>query len=299
MKIIEFNYNEAQKCPEDIALCLGFFDAIHLGHQNLLKEAQKSGYKVAVMTFDNPPIFVLKKVDRNLGLTSNADKAEYFAELGVDYLFILHIDEELMSLTRYEFIDLVLKKINPKIIVCGEDYTFGKDALGNPTYLEQYFKVNSVPLSYDGDMKVSSREIAKLLKDHEIKRVNYLLNRNYRVCGLVKRGNRIGRSLGFPTANIDLDFPYILPAEGVYMGYAVYEEERYKAIISIGTHPTILPLAKPILEVHIIDFDKDIYNELLFVEFVDFMRDNVRFINTDELKEQLKKDRLKAKKVLQ
>ena len=299
MKIIEFEYQNTPKSEEPIALCLGYFDAIHLGHQAIINTAKQSGYKVAVMTFDNPPVFVLKKREENLGLTSNADKAEYFSEMGVDYFYILHFDEDVANLSRYEFIDLVLKKIDPKILLCGEDYTFGKDALGSVNYLKQYFEVISISLMMNEERKISSREIIHMLRQKEITKVNLLLGRNYRLCGNVKHGNSVGKELGFPTANLDLDFPYILPGEGVYMGYAIYEEERYKALISIGTHPTVMQLKRPIIEVHIIDFDKDIYNELLFVEFVSYMRDNIRFPNTEELKEQLKKDKIKAKKMLQ
>ena len=299
MKVIEFSYTDTISFDDKVALCLGFFDAIHIGHQSLIEEAKKSGHKVAVMTFDNPPIYILHKIDQNLGLTSNADKVDIFESLGVDYLFILHIDEDLMNLSRYEFIEKVLKQINPKLIVCGEDYTFGLSALGNPTYLSQFFKVKAMPLLTDNEEKISSREIARLLKRHEIEKVNQYLNRYYRLCGLVKRGNRVGSSIGFPTANLDLDFPYIVPEEGVYMGYAIYEGERYKAIISVGRHPTIYQLDKAIIEVHIIDFDQDIYNELLFVEFVKYMRENIKFPNLDELKDQLKKDLIKAKKTLQ
>ncbi len=299
MKIIEFEYQNTPKSEEPIALCLGYFDAIHLGHQAIINHAKQSGYKVAVMSFDNPPVYVLKKREDNLGLTSNADKAEYFSELGVDYFYILHFDENVANLSRYEFIDLVLNKIAPKMIFCGDDYTFGKDAQGTVNYLKQYFDVSSLSLMMNDDHKISSREITGMLRRKEITKANLLLGRNYRVCGIVKRGNHLGKELGFPTANLDLDFPYILPGQGVYMGYATYEDIKYKAIISIGTHPTVMQLDKPIIEVHIIDFNKDVYNELLFVEFYSYIRDNIRFPSLEELKEQLKKDLQKAKKTLQ
>ena len=298
MKIIEFDYKNATKCPDDLALCLGFFDAIHLGHQAIIKAAKETNLKVGVLTFDEPPMYVLKKRTSQLAITSTADKAEFFEDLGVDYLYILHFDMEVAELSRYEFIDYVLKKIDPKILFCGEDYSFGKDGEGNPTYLSNYFKVKALDFVMDNGEKISSRKITQLIKEGNVKEVSRLINRPYRLCGMVRHGNGNGKKLGFPTANIDLDYPYITPKEGVYMGFGIYNNVRYKAIITFGTHPTIIPLAKPIIEIHFIDFDKTIYGEYIFIEFVDYMRENMRFINTDELIKQLKKDEQKAKKVL-
>ena len=171
MKIIEFEYQNTPKSEEPIALCLGYFDAIHLGHQAIIHQAKQSGYKVAVMSFDNPPVYVLKKREENLGLTSNADKAEFFRDLGVDYFYILHFDESVAQLSRYEFIDLVLKKINPKMLFCGDDYTFGKDAQGTVNYLKQFFEVSSLSLMMNEDSKISSREIIGMLRRKEITKV--------------------------------------------------------------------------------------------------------------------------------
>ena len=300
MRIIEIDYKkDIEKCPEDMALCLGFFDAIHLGHQAIVEAAKNSGLKVGVMTFDEPPMYVLKKRTSQLAITSTADKAEIFESMGVDYFYILHFDLEVADLTRYEFIDLILNKIQPKKLFCGPDYTYGKDGEGNTTYLSNYFDVQVVDFILDNNEKISSRKITYLIKEGNVKEANRLIGRPYRLCGLVKHGNGNGKKLGFPTANIDLDYPYITPKEGVYMGYGIYDGERYKAIITFGTHPTVIPLATPIIEIHFIDFDKTIYGEYIFIEFVDYMRDNMRFINVDELIKQLKKDEQKAKKTLQ
>ena len=298
MEIIEFEYDKTPINTEDLALCLGFFDAVHLGHQAIINAAISSGYKVAVLTFDEPPAYVLKKRKEQIALTSTADKAEFLSELGVDYLYVLHFDLEVTKLTRYEFIDYVLNKINPKQIFCGSDYRFGNEASGNPTYLSQYFNVHVVDLLYKGDEKISSRSIIGLIKNGDVKAAKELIGRPYRLCGLVHHGLGNGKKLGFPTANIKLDYPYVTPKEGVYMGYGVYNDIRYPSIISIGTHPTLYQLKTPEIEIHFIDFDENIYGQLIFIEFLEFMRDNIKFNSINELTEQIKKDRIKVKRML-
>ena len=299
MEIIELDYHNVAQNNVQIALCLGYFDALHIGHKELIRQAKLSGLPVGVMSFDNPPRVVLHKQKDQISITSNADKAEYLEELGVEYFYILHFDEEVAALSRYEFIDLVLKKLNPKIIYCGEDYRFGESGAGTVTYLKNYFEVNVVPfLTYEGE-KVASKNIINLIRNKEIMKANLLLGRYHRVCGLVKHGYGNGTKFGFPTANIQLDYPYITPRDGVFMGYAIYDDVKYPAIMSIGTHPTVLQLEKSIIEIHIIDFNQTIYGKYIFFEFVEYMRDNIKFDNTDDLIAQLKKDRNKAKKALQ
>ena len=150
----------------------------------------------------------------------------------------------------------------------------------------------------DKGEKISSRKITTLIKEGNVKEAERLIGRPYRLCGLVRHGYGNGAKIGFPTANITLDYPYITPKQGVYMGYGIYNDEKYKAIISIGTHPTINPLKEPVMEIHFIGFDKNIYGQYIFIEFVDFMRDNFKFDDVSDLTKQLKKDETKAKKLL-
>ena len=294
MEIIEFNYDNTPENKENIVLLLGYFDAIHLGHQLMVNKAKEFNMKIAVMSFDQPPSFVLKKAISNLSLTSTADKAEIFESLGVDYFYILHFDKEVSELTRFEFVEKVLQKINPKMIICGEDYRFGNLGSGTPNYLKQFFDVTVVDLLFDGSNKISSRDIATLVKERKVKEAGRLMGRNYRVFGIVKHGLGNGRKLGFPTANIELDYPYILPGEGVYLGYGVLEDKKYPAIIDIGRHPTFRELQFPRLEVHFLDFDKNLYGQYVYVEFVDYIRDNIQFYTPEELSAQLEKDKAYA-----
>ena len=298
MEIIEFNYPNIPSIEDKITLCLGFFDGIHLGHQSIIKKARKEGYKVAVFTFDNPPAYVLGRINENLCLTSIADKAEFLSEMNVDYLFLMHFNQETAKLTKDQFINEVLKVINPVKIFVGEDYTFGVRGEGDINYLSLFFSVDVSPFIKIDGMKISSRDIKKLIQNHKIKKANELLGRPYRINGLVVDGHHNGHTINFPTANLKLDYPYVFPDFGVYMGYAEVYGKRYKAIINVGTHPTVVPLYKPIIEVHIIDFDGNIYGKDIFVEFIDYMRSEKKFASLEELSKQLQKDKEKAKNTL-
>ena len=298
MEIREFDYLSTPKIEEDITLCLGFFDGVHLGHQKLIQAAKKEGYKVAVLTFDNPPAAVTGKVLEYLSLSSISDKVEYLEELGVDYFLLMHFDKNVMGLTKDEFIDDVIRVINPKKIYCGTDYRFGIRAEGNPDYLSLYFDVTSFSLEKTNGKKISSRDIVNEILNGNMPEAKALLGRNYRINGLVVEGNHRGHMIDFPTANLSLDYPYVFPHIGVYIGYATVYDVKYRAIIEVGTHPTILPLPKPIIEVHILDFDGNIYGKDIFVEFVKFIRDEKKFPSVDALKVQLEEDKKTAKKFL-
>ena len=298
MKIIEFAYPEVPHVDEQVVLCLGYFDGIHLGHQALFKKAKKEGFKVAVLTFDHSPAFVLGKIDENTCLTSISDKAEFLEDLNIDYLFLMHFDRKVAMLTKDEFIDKILKPINPIKLYCGEDYRFGARAEGNPDYLKLYFSIEIFGIEKKDGIKISSRDIVKLIQSHKMEKASELLGRPYRINGLVVEGKHNGRTIDFPTANLDLDYPYVFPDFGVYMGYAQVYGKKYKAIINVGTHPTVVPLYKPIIEVHIIDFEGNIYGKDIFVSFISYMRGEKKFDSMEALKEQLQKDKEKAKKTL-
>ena len=298
MEIFEFDYHQTPSISEPIIICLGYFDGVHLGHQALFHAASNEGYKVAVLTFDNSPAFVLGKIHENHYLTSNADKAEFLSDLGIDYFLLMHFDEDVAKITKDEFIEHVLKKFNIKRIYCGEDYRFGLRAEGTPEYLQNYYDVDIFALQKVNNKKIASRTISELIMDGKVDKVPELLGRPYRINGIVVEGNKNGRRLDFPTANLKLDYPYLFPKIGVYMGYADVYGTKYKAIVNVGNHPTIMPLAKPIIEVHLIDFDGILYGKDIFVEFVSYMREQIKFASADDLKNQLEKDKALAKKSL-
>ena len=298
MEILEFSYGSVPEIKEEINLCLGFFDGVHLGHQHLIKKAKNEGYKTAVLTFDNPPAEVTGKTSHYLSLSSIADKAEFLEQLEVDYLLLMHFDLETSKLTKDEFIDNVIRKFNIHKLFCGEDYRFGIRGEGNPDYLELYFPVYKMTLEKDNGKKISSRNIVSEIQHGNMEEAKKLLGRNYRINGLVVEGNHRGKTIDFPTANLKLDYPYVFPFLGVYIGFATVYDVRYRAIIEVGTHPTLLPLAEPIIEVHIIDFEGNLYGKDIFVEFVKFIREERKFPSIDALKAQLEEDKKTAKKSL-
>ena len=298
MKIFQFDYQHTPINIEKTVLCLGFFDGVHLGHQSMIKQALNEGYKVSVLTFDEAPAFVLGRIKENHYLTSVSDKAEILEGLGVDYLYIMTFNKETAELTKDEFINKVIRPINPIKIYCGEDYTFGVRGEGDPFYLSLMFDVKVVDTELDNNRKISARDISKLIEKGNIELANKLLGRPFRLNGLVMEGKHNGRKIDFPTANLKLDYPYAFPKAGVYFGYAYVYEQKYKALISVGTHPTIMPLIKPIIEVHIIDFDGIIYGKDIFVELIHYHRDEKKFSSLEELGEQLKRDRTSAIKKL-
>lgn len=298
MKIIDFSIDNVPVNEKEIVLCLGFYDGLHLGHQKLIKDALNEGYPVAVMTFDVHPRVLLGKKE-NYFLSSTYDKADFLEDMGVKFLYLMHFNEDTLKVTKDEFIERVLKPLNPKKIFVGEDYRFGSLGEGDAKYLSNFFDVSVVPLQKIDNIKISSKKIREYVETGKMDKAAHLLGRPYRLCGLVVEGNHEGRKIDFPTANLELDYPYVFPKEGVYIGYGYFMSRKRKAIIAVGTHPTIHQLLKPIIEVHIIDFNEAIYGHELYVDFVSYIRPIKQFESLEKLKEQLIKDEEKAKNTLQ
>ena len=298
MKIIDFDITNTPVNDKDLVLCLGFYDGLHLGHQKLINKALAEGYPVGVMTFDIAPAVLLGKKE-NYSLTSTFDKADFLDDMGVKFLYLMHFEKETLKVTKDEFIDRVLKPLNPRKIFVGSDYKFGTLGEGDAAYLSQFFDVEVVELEKVDNIKISSKKIRELIEAGKVEKAASLLGRPYRISGLVVEGDHNGQKIDFPTANLDLDYTYVFPKEGVYMGYGYFMNRKRKAMICVGTHPTIHQLMKPIIEVHIIDFNENLYGRDLYVEFVSFIRPVKQFASMEELREQLLKDEEKTKNTLQ
>lgn len=298
MKIFQFDYQHTPINIEKSVLCLGFFDGVHIGHQSIIEKAKNEGYKVSVLTFDEAPAYVLGRIKENHYLTSVSDKAEILENLGVDCLYIMDFNRESAMLTKDEFINKVIRPLNPAKLFCGEDYSFGARGEGDPFYLSLFFDVEVVETKLDNGKKVSARDISRLIEKGDVELANQLLGRPFRLNGLVVEGKHNGRKIDFPTANLKLDYPYAFPKSGVYFGYAYVDDVKYKAMVAVSNHPSVMPLSKPIIEVHIIDFDGIIYGKDIFVELLIYQRDIKQFATLDDLKEQLKRDKNAAMKKL-
>ena len=299
MEIIQFSIKDPLPNVPDLILCLGYFDGVHLGHKRLIEKAKKEGYKLGILSFDQSPAFVRGNKLVNNCLTSISDKADIFEEMGVDYFFIMEFNRSTLAVTKDEFIDNVLLKINPYQIVVGSDYHFGTRAEGDANYLKLFFNVKVIDFENVHDIKISSRTISSLIQEGKVDEVIPMLGRPYRVNGTVMAGFKNGQKIDFPTANLKLEYEYVYPKSGVYVGYGVVYGTTYKAIINVGTHPTINPLANPQIEVHLLDFEGNLYGKNIYVDFIQYIRDEKRFESLDELKKQLGRDKAKAKKILE
>ncbi len=283
------------------SLLLGYFDGVHRGHFELIKAAKNTKSTVGVLLFDENLGHFLPNTKSGLELTSLEEKLFLFEKYGVDVAYIIHIDEKFLSLRKNEFIDGILKKINPKTIVVGTDYTFGYKKEGTISDLKEDFDVIACPLLEDQYGKISTRTIISLLENGNIKGANNQLGYFYSLSGKVVHGFENGRKISYPTANIFLPKDRVIPKVGVYAGYTEINGEKYESIINIGKNPTVGELRSNILETHILNFDADIYNKDIRVYFLDYIRDEKKFSSLDELKLQLDYDskyfeRLKNKK---
>jgi riboflavin kinase/FMN adenylyltransferase len=286
------------------AVSVGAYDGIHLGHRKVLNTlgelAAERGLDCGVVTFDQHPAAVLRPENAPLLLTDPDQRVELFEDVGVDYLYLLQFDKERAETSDREFVaDVLVGRMNAKLIVVGENFHFGKARSGSVESLramgeEMGFEVIGLDLFAEDDAvePVSSTAIRRALAGGDIDAVNAMLGRGYEVRGEVIKGDQRGRQIGFPTANIAFRPGRAWPAKGVYSAWATLADgSRHQAAVNIGMRPTFHQHAEqPLLEAHLIDFDGDLYGQRLAVEFVSFLRSERRFSGIDEIAEQLKKD---------
>lgn len=287
----KFDENFIFENPSSIAI--GNFDGMHLGHQTLLKNYSQN-LKKYVLTFNF--LFKEKHSDQTF-LTSLEDK-EYLAKLyGADELLYLNFDETLKNTTADDFIKEYLDKPNIKEIIVGKDFRFGKFGQKNAQYLKEKLKDKSIKIidlldDKDGH-KISTTEIISLLKEKKVEQVSSLLGRNYLIKGYIEQGLRNGHKIGFPTANIKTIYNYTLPGNGVYATNMIIDGHKYLSMTNIGTHPTISELKKPLVETHIFNFNEEIYNKKIELEFLCFIRPEKKFDSIDDLKKELQNNKNK------
>ncbi len=291
--------------PQYSVVTSGTFDGVHLGHQKILgrlKElaARKQGETV-LLTYWPHPRLILQPEDNSLRLlTTLTEKVKLLEELGVDHLIILPFTKELSQMSSEEFIrEILVEKVQTKTLVIGYDHKFGKNREGSFEYLKSHshlfgFDMEEISRQDVDDLAVSSTKIRTALAQGDISTASKYLGRPYFLSGQVVKGQQIGRSIGFPTANIQVVDKYkLLPRDGAYAVYAEVGAIRYKAILNIGDRPTVDGKKKTI-EAHLIDFDGDVYGQELSIHFQEFLREEERFENLDALKNQLVIDRERA-----
>ena len=288
---------------------VGTFDGVHLGHQkiiNRLKEsAREIGGQTVVITFEPHPRSVIYADSWNLKLiNSPAKKIELLEKTGIDHLVILPFTKEFAGMTSFEFIrNILADKIKMNRIVVGFDHHFGKDRLGNHRSLRSFgedlgFEVEEVaPLYVDG-VAVSSSKIRTALNEGNIRLANRYLGYTYSIQGKVIPGFRVGREMGFPTANIEVDDSLkLITASGVYACRIQWQGMEFLGMGNIGNRPTFNRKDHTI-EVHIFDFNHEIYGDLLVIGWVDRIRDEIKFSDPEALRRQLEHDRLNVVQIL-
>lgn len=291
-------YYEINDFNKNLSIALGFFDGIHIGHRAVLNSAisyaRLNNLKSAVITFENHPRCFLNNLEPEYILTKQ-EKIKIFESLGFDFVYFLKFDDDFSKISAQQYLNILLKNFEPKAISTGFNHTFGKNREGTSVFLEQnaeifgykYFRVNSIEI--DSEV-VSSSKIRENLKFGNIEQVNKMLGRNYFLEETVVEGEKIGRVLGFKTANLIYPKNVLNIAKGVYCAGVEYCGKKFKGVANFGMRPSFENTQIPVLEVHILDFDKDIYGEKIKVEFIRKIRDEKKFESLEELKTQIKND---------
>nr|HID58522.1 bifunctional riboflavin kinase/FAD synthetase [Desulfobacterales bacterium] len=308
MKVIEgIDPINIKKDFKSLVITIGNFDGVHIGHQaifaHVIEKAKKVNGVSGVMTFEPHPIRVLHPENRLPLITLYEQKVELIAKSGIDVLICVPFTTEFASITPHDFVKKILyEAIGVKAIIIGADYTFGKAREGTVSLLrkmgrEYGFEVIIHPWVEEKNLRVSSTVIRKLVMEGRVEHAYKLLNRHYQIRGMVIPGhNRGGRVIGFPTANIKL-YDELCPKNGVYVVTVEYQGELYGGVANIGYKPTFSDHEHTV-EIHILDFQGDIYNHKIRVNFITRLRGEKKFSSPAELSDQIKKDIKKAREIL-
>ena len=277
-------------------LALGIFDGVHAGHQQIIKTAKHLG-EVTVMTFDPHPTSVVAPERTPSQLISVKDRIELLKQVGATHVEVVNFNRDFSLLSPDQFIeDVLLGRFKAEHVVIGENFNFGFKAQGSPKYLSEVgpkygFGVSIVKLQEERGSTISSTRIRSLIIDGEIERANELLTRRFYLKGPVVHGEKRGREIGYPTANLGLTPLATIPADGVYAGWLSVGESKWAAAISIGTNPTFPGVRGRQVEAYAIDqVGLDLYDQEAKIEFGFRLRDTLKFDGLVPLLEQMKKD---------
>lgn len=299
MKVVYLNESSTVYPIEaGVVLALGFFDGLHLAHQRLIEEAiitaKHKNVKSGVLTFNPSPKQFLGKVSDEALLTPHNKKIELLSNFDLDYLFIVQFNEHIAKLSPKQFINRFLTSLNVVHVVTGFDFHYGYKGKGNVHTLQadgdQRFGLSIIEEVQINHEKISSTRIRELITTGRVEEVKTFLGREYTTDGIVIHGFKRGRELGFPTANIALLDQYVVPQNGVYAVKVDLFQKTYLGMCNVGYNPTFNVNNNRSIEVHILDFNKDIYNEKLTITWYKKIRDEQKFASVDLLIEQLSKD---------
>ena len=308
MNVIHLKYphqlNESE-ATTSYSLAIGFFDGVHKGHQaviqSAIKKAKELNVKSAVMTFDPHPSIVLGgRKEKVFYITPLQQKINVLKELDVDTVFVVQFTSDFAKLTPEEFINFFIRELNVVHVTAGFDFSFGAFGKGNMETMKELsngdYGVTVVEKLADDEEKISSTRIRQNLQKGDMEEVHNLLGRPYEVPGIVIHGDKRGRTIGFPTANIQSHEGSYIPATGVYAVRILVQDEWYDGVCNVGYKPTFKnPEDKQLsIEVHILDFEKNIYGEEVVVGWYKRIRSEQKFDGIESLKAQIEKDKQEA-----
>jgi riboflavin kinase / FMN adenylyltransferase len=306
MKIHHINQQSIiEPIPSGVVVALGFFDGVHLAHQDLIQTtiqtAHEHNKESGIVTFYPKPSFVLRPTTEEAYLTPLEVKARICESLGVDHLFVIEFSAAVSKLTHQDFVEQYLLPLNVCVVVAGDDNRYGANGEGSiqtigPDSKGQIQAIEFYERAFDG-VRISASTIRRSLSDGFIEQANLYLGRAYRIDGRVVYGKGRGHLIGIPTANIALRYPYLLPKGGVYAVRFIWQQQTYQGVCNIGYNPTFGSNNQKTVEVHLFDFNQSLYDEYVEVEFVARIRDEQAFANADALVEQIQRDIAKAKTV--
>jgi riboflavin kinase/FMN adenylyltransferase len=303
-----YNLSEVPR-HDGLVITQGTFDGVHCGHQTVLKQvvatAKLQQKKSLLLTFHPHPRLVVNPNDQSLRtLQSIEEKAKAVFALGIDYVLVLPFTEEISRKSPADFVqDILVNGLGVSTMVVGYDHRFGHNRTGGFEELTQLglsygFKVLEIEANLIEEIAVSSSRIRRALIEGHISEANQLLGSTYLLTGMVEKGKQLGRQIGFPTANIAIDDPYkLIPAHGVYCGFAWIQDQPLPMICNIGPQPTVNGIDTKV-EAHILGFNQDLYNQTITLGLVQFLRKIERFDSLEALKNQLIRDREQATELL-
>ena len=292
---------------EPTSLAIGSFDGLHEGHRTLIKNVvNEYEYTPTIASFWPHPREILFQETR-LRLDLPSEKLPLLEHLGIKQLVLIPFDLKLSQLSAEEFINnILINQLQARTISVGENFRFGYKRSGDINTIKnsiknKNIKLNIVPLLKDKEGRISSSRVRQLLLQGELLKAKALLKRPYSFSGKVVKGKGIGKTIGFPTANLEIDGRKFLPGEGVYAAWTkeTISGNKFPSVMNLGPQPTINPLSPSAVEVHIIDKNINLYDLELLVEPICMIRTQIKFSNVSELSNQISKDKELAKKILQ
>ncbi len=301
-----YNLSDAQ-LDQPSVVTIGVFDGVHRGHQHLLSQlvnaARSSGQLAVVLTLFPHPDLVLRKLTGRYYLTTPEQKAALLGKLSIDVVVTHPFDDSVRQIRAADFVDQLLAHLNMKSLWVTADFAMGYKREGNFAFLtaqgaQKGFEVKETGLlGNNGEVRISSSAIREALLAGDVEKAAHWLGRPYCVEGPVVHGDHRGRSIGFPTANIQVWDEQVLPANGVYAGWATLNNERFMTVMNVGERPTFA--GKDIrVEAHLLDFDRDIYGQRLSVDFVARLRGEQKFSGLDALMQQIHNDAERGRGIL-